>query len=217
MDQFALQIALIFLPGIIWAKIDATYAHKGRPTQFELILKAFMFGVVSYALTFLIYQYFDLQFGLTSIAVRSDAPILDLALWDEVLSAVVVASISAVIWLYVSNYKLLTRCLQAVRATNTYGDEDVWDFTFNSRDAAVEYAHVRDFEQGLTYSGWISVFSESNTLRELVLRNVVVSDINSGAELYKVPRIYFAREPTNITLEFPHMEQENDEERSDGE
>lgn len=215
MDLFALQVALIFLPGIIWAKIDSTYAHKGRPTQFELILKAFIFGVTAYVVTFLIYDFYDWEFSLFDVARDPNAQTVNVSLWDEVLIAIIVACVWSVIWLYASNYKILTRCLQTIGATKTYGDEDVWDFVLNSRDAAVEYAHIRDFSKGLTYSGWISVFSQSDTLRELILRNVVVSDLNSGETLYEVPRIYIAREPTDITLEFPYRDEDDKEEELD--
>lgn len=209
MDAFILQLALVFLPGIIWARIDAAYAHKGTPTQFELTLKAFLFGVTSYVFVYLIYDVLDRDFGLLAIAESTNTTPIDASLWDEVFSAIIVAFALSVLWLYVSNYKLLTRFLQRISATKTYGDEDVWDFTLNATDAAVEYAHVRDFSKGLTYAGWISTFSESGKLRELVLRDVIVSSLETGEEVYEVPRLYIAREPTDITLEFPYREEDN--------
>lgn len=58
-----------------------------------------------------------------------------------------------------------------IKATKTYGDEDVWDFTFNSSDAAVEYVHFRDFANRIVYAGGVREFSETDKLRELVLRD----------------------------------------------
>jgi hypothetical protein len=98
---------------------------------------------------------------------------------------------------------LLTRFLQLIGATKKYGDEDVWDFTFNSRDTAVEYVHVRDFANQCVYAGWVNTFSETDRLRELVLLDVIVYDFD-GQELYRVPRLYLARAPDSIHIEFPY-------------
>jgi hypothetical protein len=113
--------------------------------------------------------------------------------------------------LYATNWKLLTRFLQCIRATKRYGDEDVWDFTFNSREAEVEYVNVRDFEKEITYSGWVELFSESEKQRELLLRDVIVYDWE-GKELFKMARVYLARKSDNIDIEFPYGEKANEQE-----
>jgi Family of unknown function (DUF6338) len=211
MDLFVLQLALIFLPGIIWANIDASYGHKGKPTQFDLVLRSFLFGVASYVVVFLIYNWLGRDFGILQINSNES---IDITLWDEVVSAIVAASILALIWLYGSTHKVLTRFLHFISATNTYGPEDVWDYMLNARDAAVEYVHVRDFSTGLTFAGWVSTFSESGRLRELVLRDVIVTDLQSGKELYSTPRVYLAREPASLTLEFPYESADSMEENA---
>ncbi len=45
------ELALIFIPGFIWMKIHSRYGLRGDKTQFDLILNAFIFGVLSYGLT----------------------------------------------------------------------------------------------------------------------------------------------------------------------
>jgi hypothetical protein len=79
------------------------------------------------------------------------------------------------------------------RATKTYGDEDVWGFTFNSRSAAVEYIHFRDLENKVVYAGWVNTFSESEKLREIVLRDVQVFD-EASKLLYETPMLYLGAE-----------------------
>lgn len=134
---------------------------------------------------------------------KKDASFLNVAALEEIVVASVVATLCAIIWLYVSNYKLITRLLQKAKATKRYGDEDVWDYTFNSPRAEVEYIHLRDFEKQITFPGWVEVFSETEKLRELVLRDVRVYSFD-GDMLYETPRIYVARERGNIDLEFPY-------------
>jgi hypothetical protein len=51
-----LQIALIFLPGIIWSGLDARYVAKKERTQFQVTLNAFVFGIVCYVVAFLTYD-----------------------------------------------------------------------------------------------------------------------------------------------------------------
>lgn len=106
--------------------------------------------------------------------------------------------------MYAAKGKWLTRFLQKIKATKTYGDEDVWDFTFNSSDAASEYVHVRDFDNEIVYAGWVSTFSESEKLRELVLTKVKVYDF-AGTEIFETPRVYLARKPEGIHIEFPFI------------
>jgi hypothetical protein len=92
--------------------------------------------------------------------------------------------------------------LQKIGATKRFGDEDVWDFTFNSNDTRVEFVHFRDFEQKVVYAGWVNTFSETDKIRELVLREVEVYDFE-GNRLYDVPLLYLARKPETIHIEFP--------------
>jgi hypothetical protein len=109
----------------------------------------------------------------------------------------------AILWLYIVNYKLLTRFLQKIGATKTYGDEDVWDFTFNSQRAVVEYVHFRDFENKIVYAGWVDTFSETEKLRELVLSDTQIFDFD-GNLLFEIPLLYLARSPESIHIEFPY-------------
>lgn len=202
-DLLVLQLAVIFLPGIIWARLDAGYAAKVKPTAVEFLLRAFLFGVTTYAVEFLLFVAFGHAFRIVDLAGAETQDIISRDILREVLWALAIGSVLSVLWLYVSNYKLLTRVLQRIGATRKYGDEDVWDFTFNARAIAVEYVHFRDFQNQSVYAGWVNTFSETDRLRELVLLDVIVYDFD-GRELYRVPRLYLARAPDSIHIEFPY-------------
>lgn len=202
-DLLFIQIAVIFLPGLIWAGLDSRYALKSKPSEFQYILRAFLFGIASYVVTFSLYSGLGCAFSLSDISDAASKGIFTPAIAKEIASATLVGTILAVLWLYVSNYKVDTRLLQWIGATKTYGDEDVWDFTFNSSAAAVEYVHFRDFENKIVYAGWVREFSETGALRELVLRDVEVFDFE-GNLLFETPLIYLARKPENIHVEFPY-------------
>jgi len=195
------ELALIFIPGFIWMKIHSRYGFKGDKTQFDLILNAFIFGVLSYAFLYIIYSYKG--WSLKLFELESDSKkLIQPEIFPEIIAAVIIAIVGGVLSLYVENHKLFTRFVQKIGATKTYGDEDVWDFVFNSSSRAVNFVHFRDFEQRVTYAGLVEIFSESGQLREIVLREVAVYDFE-GAEMYRVPRLYLARDRNNIHIEFP--------------
>lgn len=202
-DLIIVQFAIIFLPGLLWAGLDARYARKPKPSEFEYILRAFLFGMATYAVTFALYAALGWAFSLADWSDAATKGIFTPAIFKEVLSAAVVGLGLAIFWLYVSNYKLDTLFLQKIGATKTYGDEDVWDFTFNSPVAAVEYVHFRDFANKIVYAGWVKEFSETGKLRELVLRDVEIYDFD-GNKLFDTPLVYLARDPENIHIEFPY-------------
>jgi Family of unknown function (DUF6338) len=142
---------------------------------------------------------------------KKDVEFLDGPAIKLIFYASLVSVICALVSLYGNNYKLLTQLLQRIGATKRYGDEDVWDFTFNSGKPEVEYVHVRDFNKKITYAGWVEAFSETEKLRELRLRDVIVYDFEGNA-LYETPRVYLARKMDNIDIEFPYRSgQQNDE------
>ena len=205
-DLLLVQAAILFLPGIIWARLDAKYAMKTKPSEAELALRAIVFGLVSYAVTFALYEAAGRQFLMVDLEAAQTRAVVTRDVAIEIGWAVLVGFILALIWIYAATYKWLTRFLQWMGATKTYGDEDVWDFTFNARIPAVEYINPRDFDKKLIYSGWVRTFSESSQLRELVLRDAKLFDFD-GRTVLETPLLYIARKPENIDIEFPYRQE----------
>jgi hypothetical protein len=206
MDIFFFQLVIIFIPGIIWERFDASYGPNKATQQWDILRRTFVFGLSAYVVTFCVYWFASLYFTGLNFQVfhfKKDEEFLDGAAITLIFWASVVSVICALVSLYANNYKLLTQFLQRIKATKRYGDEDVWDLTFNSGRAEVEYVHVRDFDKKITYAGWVEAFSETEKLRELRLRDVIVYDFE-GANLYETPRVYLARKMDNIDIEFPY-------------
>jgi hypothetical protein len=213
-DLLILQLAVIFLPGIIWARLDVAYAAKVKPTEIEFFLRAFLFGITVYVVEFVKFTVFGGSFTMADLAEGGTKEIFSKNILYEVLAGLGIGLLLSIIWLYAATNKWLARFLQGIRATNRYGDEDVWDYTFNSPYKDVDYVHFRDFTNQCVYAGWVDTFSETDKLRELVLRAVIVYNFD-GEELYKVPRMYLARPPENMHIEFPYVEPENGETADD--
>lgn len=201
-NAFIAQIAIIFVPGIIWARLDVRYGSKAPASEVEFFVRALIFGLASYLAVFLIYRTKGWGFDLIDVASAENGSILSGNLVDEVASALGASVVLATAWLYAINRKWLTRLLQWIGATNTYGDEDVWDFTFNSAERRVTFVHVRDFAKGLTYAGYVNTFSSTGKLRELVLSEVIIYDDGSNVVL-ETPLLYLSRPQDDLHIEFP--------------
>jgi hypothetical protein len=202
-DLLLIQLAIVFLPGIVWARLDAQYAMKSKPSDSEFVLRAIMFGLASYAVLFVIYSVIGRPFVFVDLGAADKQTVVTHAVAVEVFGALLVGLVLAVLWIYAATYKWLSKSLKAIKATKKYGDEDVWDYTFNSGVPDVEYIHFRDIENKVVYGGWVKEFSETDKLRELVLGDVVVYD-EDAKELYRTPMLYLARKPEDIHIEFPY-------------
>lgn len=213
MDMFFFQLVIIFVPGIIWERVDSQYGREHPKEQWDVVRRSFIFGLASYGLLFGVswcLAHWLGDFGLRIPQLKKEEAFLDAGVFKEIALASLVSLVASIAWLYVTNFKLITRFFQFIRATKRYGDEDIWEFTFNSRRAEVEFVNVRDFDKKLTYTGWVEAFSESEKQRELVLRDVIVYDFDSNV-IIETPRVYLARKADNIDIEFPYRAtEEND-------
>jgi hypothetical protein len=63
--------------------------------------------------------------------------------------------------------------------------------------------NLRDDQTKQTFSGYVEQFSEAPGLREIVLSQVEGFDTETGVRTIQVARMYIARDPKGITLEFP--------------
>ena len=202
LDITIVQLALIFLPGILWASLDSRYAAKSERTQVEKAVTAFLFGVVAYVATFLLYNFVGRSFDIFE-AINSGGTAINFSnIADEIISSTVVSFILALLWLYAATNKVLPKFLQKIGATKKYGDEDVWDYMFNSASPIAEYVYYRNFDKKIVYSGWVKVFSETEKLRELVLENVEVYDFD-GNLMFETPLVYLSGDPEGMHIEFP--------------
>lgn len=203
MDIVVVQIAIAFLPGIIWAGIARKYAGMKDSSQTDFLVKSMAFGLAAYSFVFLLYRVsgFDFSFAISGETGSERVDFLNF--YDEILISIPVSIFLAVLWVYASNYKLLSKFLLIIHATKRYGDEDVWSFTFNSSDAFNEYIHLRDLNSDLTIAGWVRAFSDHDGLRELLLRDVTIYHA-SGAVVSQAPHLYIAREPHHLLIEFPY-------------
>jgi hypothetical protein len=201
-SPFLIQIAILLLPGVIWTHLDAKFGSRSNPTQIEFLFRSLLFGLASYVVVYALYWLAGVEFAFIDLQQAQTSVVIDRHVLGQIAAAMAVGFVLSLLWLYAITYKWMTRFLQRIKATKTYGDEDVWDFVLNSRSAESEYVHVRDFENKIVYAGWVTLFSETGKTRELLLNDAQIYDFE-GALLFATPRVYIARKAEGMHVEFP--------------
>lgn len=196
------QLALVFLPGIIWARLDATYGAGPKVDKTTLALNSFLFGVATYVVVYFVYWLSGWDFSTLSIA-DDEVGISNVV--DEIAVAFPCSVLLAVGWLYSVRYRLSMRALNAIGATTRFGLEDVWSFTFNSDHKHVQYVDIRDLKNGFVHSGYVNAYSETEDFREILLLESITYD-SEGDEVSRAPHLYLSFSKDNIWIDFPYSE-----------
>lgn len=98
--------------------------------------------------------------------------------------------------------KWLNIIAKKLKVSYKYGDEDLYDFFLNAKE--IDWVWVRDEANGYTYEGHVNSFSETKTIRELLLTDVKVYPYNSKGEPYQVPALYLSFPKNNpLFIEVP--------------
>jgi hypothetical protein len=203
MTLSSLLIRIIFLtfPGIIGSILYRKL--RGRPVRkdWEDYVEIAVFSLASYALYGLIVFVLK-KAGLSSGTVTVLQAFLDekvQVVWQEIVYASLCGVLLSFIAAYIHTYKLVTRFGQLVRATTSFGEEDVWDFFHNRPD--IQWVYIRDLKYDLSYRCWIEEYSDAFKERELLLREVDVYRNSTGESLYHCDVVYFSMKHDEFTIE----------------
>jgi hypothetical protein len=200
-SSIVLQISILFIPGIIWAQIHSIYASRRKPNQFEFIVNSLLFGLVSYTFAALLARVFCIPFALPKVNTGEAQIDLGTSL-SQLILPLLSASILSVAWCFWENNAVFAHIINKIGASKSFGNQDVWEFTFNSGDKSAEFVNIRDYQNNLVYAGFVRAWSGSDQTREILLVDVRVHD-EDGLELYAMPMMYLSREKETLTIEFP--------------
>lgn len=198
-DILFIQLAVMLLPGLIWTQLVSTYAMKEQLRTLEFLIRAFIFGVLTYLAVYFSYTILGMEFSSPQLGEPLPKNV-DFA--DEILWSSIAAVIFAIGWIYGSTHRWMIRILNRFNVSPTHGKQDLWDLTFSDPGEGVEYVHVRDLEKGITYAGWVRGYSETGRLRELLLVDVKIWI--SEDDSFDVPMLYFSRPDSDLHVEFPN-------------
>jgi len=205
MDVILAQLALFFVPGIVWASVEAGFTPRNRHGGM-FFARAFLFGSVTNAILYAGYLAAGVPFFDIRLIGQTTIPDLS-SLFDEVALSVLIAIVLSILWLFAGTHRLLVRLLRRIGATARFGEDSVWEFLMNADQAPVEYVHVRDRKNDAIICGWVDSFSENDALREMLLRDVIVYDLD-GNVTSQPPYLYISRERADLWVELPYAERE---------
>ena len=201
LNSFVVTLAIMLVPGYLGAQV---YRSLGRSTRDRAMkswgefLQVLVFALVGLFPGLMLSRILGWWQPPALLTVSGNALATPHWLFDLVVPfcfAAIVGMVAAAI----ANRKLLYRWIARPLGIQRYGDEDVWTYLMNSKQ--LDWIFLRDYRYGLVYKGWIELYSDSGTSRELVLTDVQVFDNASGRHLYDVPRLYVSRDQHEVSVE----------------
>ncbi len=201
LSSFLIRIIFLALPGIISSILYRKF--RGRPVRkdWEDYVQIVIFSLLSYAL------YGLAVFALNKLKLYGGSFTVLGAffdektglVWHEIIIASLIGILLAFVAAYIHTHKVVTRVGQFVRATKSFGEEDIWHYLHNKPD--VYWVYVRDHKYDLSYRCWIEAYSDPFKERELLLREVSVYRTSTGDFLYPSDVIYLSRDHNELTIE----------------
>src|SRR4029077_5368445 len=104
-----------------------------------------------------------------------------------------------------------------LKISNKFGDINLYSHFLNSPN--INTVYFRDLKSNLTYHGLVESFSETDEIKEIVLRNVTVyyneEQINGNAiVLYQLNAVYLSRPKDEVLIEISITNQKNATEKN---
>ena len=119
--------------------------------------------------------------------------------WNELLIASFIGILLSFIISIIDYNSLLTRIGKKLKVTNSINYKTIWDNFQNIND--IEWVMVRDFDNNLNYYGNISLFSDNEEKKEILMEDVSIYD-NTTAELIdERPAVYIELDNKNFVIE----------------
>lgn len=199
-NSFVVALAIMLVPGYLGTQV---YRSLGKPTRERAMkswgdfLQVLVFALVGHLPGLILSELFD-AWQPPALLTLSDATLTYPHWLFDLVIPFCVASVVGMVAAAAADRRLLYRWIARPLGIQRYG-EDVWTHLMSSKELG--WVFLRDYRYGLVYKGWIQLYSDSGTNRELVLGDVEVFDNASGVGMYKVPRIYISRDQHEISVE----------------
>jgi len=146
-------LAFLALPGIVGKIVYKQLVRRVSKQGWEDLAEILLFTLLSYSVYWTI-----LYFTCTQPTVKAFQTLQRVTdpnavfAWPEILASCAIAVVLAYLAAFVGNYKILNKIGRRIRATNRYGDEDVWEF-FHNMKKEYHWAFVKDHKLNLLYFG----------------------------------------------------------------
>lgn len=206
---FSIGILFFIVPGLL-ARYILQRLIVFRESQFSYffalsIVYSFIiysFASIIYCILGLHFQFFKENSNLIKRTLAGDLNPFD-AGFIIVITILLVLLISIC-----ERFDLISRIFQFLNLTKQFSSDTVWHYLMNHRSFETRpFIYVRDFDNGLVYSGRILAYSNTSKVPELLMDNVDVYDDN-GLHIQRAYQYYLKLCTTSIQIEIVNMQEE---------
>ena len=203
-DNFLFNLAMIFIPGIMWALADRRLGYEQNPPIFVLILKIFLFGSLTYV-PLIILEYFgwlpDIsEFVKESVHIFTGGSEEVPKKYELLVFSIPTSAVLTVIWLFLGKINAFTRFLINIGAIKSARQVSLISAALECPSDSTLIVRIWDFENDRSLKGELDGFDEFQDVISLILKKVEICDID-GNVLNKVNHYIFSRPIKNFEFE----------------
>jgi len=220
LTELAFKLVIILIPGIFATQIVKNVTIDKKWDSFKFSIYSLLFGFFCYLLLEWIYNLLDLKslgasnYHLTiwETSVKEDSIIP----FQEVLYASIISIIIGVIASWIRTNRIIFKIAQFLKITRKFGEGDLYYEYLRQENLNLVYVH--EIGRELTFSGYVNYYSQTDKIKELVLKNVEVFNYVTSEHLYDLDSIYFSwgLEET-VLIESPKFDFQDEESKNGGE
>ncbi len=207
-SSLTIKIIILLIPGFISYFIYKRITSRANNrSDLMFIAVSILLGILSYVSLQIIYL---ILYCIKSVCsdINSDSPVLNTFKsiskessipYNEVIYASICGVVIAYLFTYIDTYNLINRLACDLKVSTKKSDENLFSLYLNSSE--IEWIYIRDIENKLTYLGSVSLYSEKDNFKEIVLNEVTIYNYPESEKLYDVESIYLCLKNENIIIE----------------
>jgi len=130
---------------------------------------------------------------------------------SEVLLACIISIFIGLLATYVGEKKIIFSWAQKLKISDKYGNESLFLKFMGKED--VREVYLKDIKNNLMYHGYIEYFGETDTIREIVLKDVDIYNIDQLDKIKsKRSKVFLSQNLSeNWLIELPNFQTKEDE------
>lgn len=181
LSEFTISLLFLFLPGIIGVLLIRSLTHVNVSETKIFSLYAYLLSTISYLLLSIIYSSSNFLNFLLEGRLIIDVK-------EIILSTIISICLSTLI-IVATNTRLLYKIASKLKISNRFGSTDVWISTFDAKET--DWITIRPLGTKEYFVGKVKDYSDTSTIRELVLTNVA-SYNDAGNYIRSYEQLYFS-------------------------
>jgi len=195
-SQLTLKLIILLIPGALASIIFEKLTVHKKWDSFKFVAHSILFGGLSYVLANFIFSICKQDIDFKSFWDNLPLPVIPTS---AVVKAIGVSILVGFISSWIDNYKIINKLGKFIQFSTKYGDENLYSYFLTSPDVSEIFLH--DIQNNITYQGFVDSYSETDEIKEIVLRDVKVYEYETANLCYEINRVYLSRPKDSIIIE----------------